>query len=196
VDSARDEAPWEETDGSLESNAANVAAVTRRVDRLTLVNGRSFVVAHHDGSLVCDGDGLIVFDLRVLSNFVVEVVAQGTPVTRVDTLFAAAFDAAEQFAGRNPELFAGIDRSLAGTPVAYPRACSPQAWASASTLLNLRSLVGLEPPRAGTEVPRVAPRTLPYLHRIEPVRVGSERFALLPREGEMTAVPIDEAPDW
>ena len=51
---------------------ADVAAVTRRVDRLTLVNGRSFVVAEHDGSLVHDGDGLVVEDMRVLSEFGVE----------------------------------------------------------------------------------------------------------------------------
>ena len=41
-------------------------------------------------------------------------------------------------------------------PVAYPSSCSPQAWASASVLLNVRSMLGLRPTadRSGLELSR------------------------------------------
>ncbi len=61
------------------------------------------------------------------------------------TIIEGALDAAEEFDGRPPELFAGIARSDIPAPVTYPGSCSPQAWASASTLLHLRTLAGLEP---------------------------------------------------
>jgi glycogen debranching enzyme len=44
-----------------------------------------------------------------------------------------------------PELFSGIGREQIAVPVGYPASCRPQAWASASPLLILRSLLGLEP---------------------------------------------------
>lgn len=43
-----------------------------------------------------------------------------------------------------PELFAGFDRSM-GFPVSYPTSCSPQAWAAASPLLLLRTMLRFEP---------------------------------------------------
>ncbi len=64
----------------------------------------------------------------------------------VDVIFDAALDATTHFEGRPPELFAGIARDEVPAPVSYPSSCAPQAWASASTLLNLRSAIGLEPP--------------------------------------------------
>lgn len=54
-------------------------------------------------------------------------------------------DAAEQLGGRLPELFAGVGRDELGTPAAYPASCSPQAWAAASPLLLLRSMLRLDP---------------------------------------------------
>src|SRR4051794_8178351 len=44
-----------------------------------------------------------------------------------------------------PELFAGLDRSRFGFPVSYPTSCSPQAWAAASPLLFLRTMLRFEP---------------------------------------------------
>ncbi|MEY2445061.1 MAG: hypothetical protein QOE00_1641, partial [Ilumatobacteraceae bacterium] len=63
----------------------------------------------------------------------------------VDQIVNGAFDAASEFDGRPPELFAGIARNEAPMPVAYPASCSPQAWSSASVLLMIRSMVGLAP---------------------------------------------------
>jgi glycogen debranching enzyme len=54
-------------------------------------------------------------------------------------------EAAEYFAGRLPEAFAGYPRDLTAFPVEYPTACSPQAWATGAPLLLLRALLGLEP---------------------------------------------------
>jgi glycogen debranching enzyme len=44
-----------------------------------------------------------------------------------------------------PELFAGLDRTRFGFPVSYPTSCSPQAWAAASPLLFLRTMLRFEP---------------------------------------------------
>ena len=44
---------------------------------------------------------------------------------------------------RLPELFCGFDRTDAHTPVPYPVACSPQAWAAGSSFLFLETMLGL-----------------------------------------------------
>jgi glycogen debranching enzyme len=53
--------------------------------------------------------------------------------------------AAPTFRYRLPELFGGYDRSDAPTPVPYPAACRPQAWAAGGALLLLRACLGLRP---------------------------------------------------
>jgi glycogen debranching enzyme len=60
-------------------------------------------------------------------------------------LIEQLLDAAEVNDGRLPELYAGLSRANVAVPVAYPSSCSPQAWASASPLLMLRTLLRLEP---------------------------------------------------
>jgi glycogen debranching enzyme len=74
----------------------------------------------------------------------------------VDLLVDGALEAASHFDGRPPELFAGVSRADVPVPVAYPSSCSPQAWASASVLLNVRSMLGLQPTsdRSGLELAR------------------------------------------
>ncbi len=62
----------------------------------------------------------------------------------VDTLADGAFAAASHFDGRPPELFSGFSRTRVPVPVPYPSSCSPQAWSSASILLHVRSMVGLD----------------------------------------------------
>ena len=62
----------------------------------------------------------------------------------VDLLVDGALAAASHFAGRPPELFAGLSRDSVPVPVPYPSSCSPQAWASASILLHVRSMLGLD----------------------------------------------------
>jgi glycogen debranching enzyme len=60
------------------------------------------------------------------------------------TLIRGLVDAAPWFDYRLPELFAGFAAEDTVTPVPYPAACRPQAWASASSLLMLRSLLVAE----------------------------------------------------
>jgi glycogen debranching enzyme len=57
----------------------------------------------------------------------------------------APLDAAASFGNRLPELFAGLARDEFSFPVSYPTSCSPQAWAAASPLLFLRTLLRFEP---------------------------------------------------
>jgi glycogen debranching enzyme len=49
------------------------------------------------------------------------------------------------FDNRLPELFGGFSREHYPFPVTYPTSCSPQAWAAASPLLLLRSMLRFEP---------------------------------------------------
>ena len=89
----------------------------------------------------------------------------------VDLMVDGALEATRHFDGRPPELFAGVARDDVPMPVAYPSSCSPQAWASASVLLLLRSLVGLEPTadRSGVELLRTDLSGVPdlLLERLE-----------------------------
>jgi glycogen debranching enzyme len=59
----------------------------------------------------------------------------------IEGMLAAA--AAE--GGRLPELFAGISRDEVPVPVPYPASCSPQAWAAATPLQFVRSMLRLDP---------------------------------------------------
>lgn len=45
---------------------------------------------------------------------------------------------------RPPELFCGYPADRVPTPVRYPTACSPQAWASAAMILLVRVIAGIE----------------------------------------------------
>jgi glycogen debranching enzyme len=55
------------------------------------------------------------------------------------------FGAAQQFELRRlPELFCGFTRHPGEAPTRYPTACSPQAWAAASSLLIVQALLGLD----------------------------------------------------
>ncbi|MEO7194631.1 MAG: glycogen debranching N-terminal domain-containing protein [Pseudonocardiaceae bacterium] len=85
----------------------------------------------------------------------------------------ALFDAAQRLGGRLPELFCGFDRTDFANPVPYPTACSPQAWASASPLFLLRSLLRFDPSIPSGRVrcaPSVPDRYLPL--RIESLHLA------------------------
>jgi glycogen debranching enzyme len=59
-------------------------------------------------------------------------------------LLTALLDAAQRLdRGRLPELFCGFPRTLHHSPVPYPVACQPQAWAAAGVFLLLQSTFGL-----------------------------------------------------
>jgi glycogen debranching enzyme len=59
-------------------------------------------------------------------------------------LVGHVLEAAQRFPDfRLPELFCGFDRTEATTPVPYPVACSPQAWAAGAPFLFLSTMLGL-----------------------------------------------------
>ncbi len=75
----------------------------------------------------------------------------------------AMLEAARFFEGRLPEAFAGYPRNLTGFPVEYPTACSPQAWATGTPLLLIRTMLGLEPVGDRLATHPVVPKTLGQL---------------------------------
>ena len=80
---------------------------------------------------------------------------------------AGILEVATFFKGRLPEAFAGYRRDLTGFPVEYPTACSPQAWATGTPLLLLRTLLGLEPIGDHLLVDPAVPRTVGHLEVLD-----------------------------
>jgi glycogen debranching enzyme len=115
-------------------------------------------------------------------------------------LISALLDAAEVFGGRLPELFAGFDRAELPTPAAYPTSCSPQAWAAASPLLMLRTLLRFDPWKSQGRI-HVAPELIPSIGRLEltNILVAGHRFDLAWRAGHLevdglTGIELDPSP--
>jgi glycogen debranching enzyme len=90
-------------------------------------------------------------------------------------------EAASAFDWRLPELFAGHARAETGTPVPYPAACRPQAWAAAAAGALIQAVLGLD-----VDVPagavRVTPPRLPSRFPPAPLHVtglvaGQESFS-------------------
>ena len=86
--------------------------------------------------------------------------------------------AASAFDGRLPELMCGFDRAEYPRPVPYPTSCSPQAWASASPVQLLRSLLRFDPwvPQ-GKAVDRPCAASRPGGTRVRGVRLGGSASA-------------------
>jgi glycogen debranching enzyme len=83
--------------------------------------------------------------------------------------------------GRFPELFCGFSAEQVPVPVQYPVACRPQAWASGTPLLMVRSYGGLaaDAPNARLFINR--PRLPRWVDRVEilGMRVGRARLDLV-----------------
>jgi len=97
---------------------------------------------------------------------------------------------ATAFDGRLPELLCGFAREEFAVPVGYPTSCSPQAWASATPLSLLRTLLRLDPAVDEGTV-RLAPQ-LPASFgavRIENVPIGRSRVTI---EAEGTTGTVRE----
>jgi glycogen debranching enzyme len=98
-------------------------------------------------------------------------------------LFAGRiFEATQHFADyRLPELFCGFARTDVDVPVPYPVACSPQAWSAGSTLLFLRSMLGMRARADRRELELVRPHLPPWLGKVTigNLRVGDASVDLL-----------------
>jgi glycogen debranching enzyme len=91
-------------------------------------------VEYHNGTVWPHDNSLVAAGLRRYGHHAAAArIAQ-------DLVRAAAF-----FEYRLPEAFAGCEARLTHAPVAYPTACSPQAWSAAAPLLLLTTVLGLVP---------------------------------------------------
>ncbi|HEY3942177.1 MAG TPA: glycogen debranching N-terminal domain-containing protein [Acidimicrobiales bacterium] len=87
--------------------------------------------------------------------------------------------------GRLPELFTGLGRDEVAMPVIYPTSCSPQAWAAASPLLCLRTLLRFDPwvPYGKTWLAPMVPEEFgPF--RVEGIPLAGARVDVEIRGGE------------
>jgi glycogen debranching enzyme len=125
-------------------------------------------VSYHNGSVWPHDNALLIAGL-MRYGFVAEAqrIAEGL------------LDAAQAFGGRLPELFCGFDRSEFTEPVPYPTSCSPQAWAAASPVQIMRTLLRFDPvmPRDRLWIAPVLPEGSTPL-RIDGIALGTGRTSL------------------
>jgi glycogen debranching enzyme len=100
-------------------------------------------------------------------------------VDEAHRIILALLDAAAAMGGRLPELFSGLERSELPVPVPYPTSCSPQAWASATPLMFLRSLLRFDPwvPYGQAWLAPLLPPEIGHL-RVDRVPLGGQRLRI------------------
>ncbi|MBT8239838.1 MAG: amylo-alpha-1,6-glucosidase [Acidimicrobiia bacterium] len=101
--------------------------------------------------------------------------------------------ASEWTDGRLPELFAGFAADDLPSPVPYPTSCSPQAWAAASPLLLVRSMLGFQPDVPHKQL-RLRPRLPPNTSRLHLVNVpvGSLRVTIRIEGNDIAVEGLDD----
>ena len=102
-------------------------------------------------------------------------------------------DAAEAWHGRLPEFFCGLGRDDVATPIPMPTSCSPQAWASATPLLLLRLMTGLEPAPDGTLTVTPMPG-LGHDVALSGIRCGDDVYSLAAGRGRADVTVEDPSP--
>ncbi len=96
---------------------------------------------------------------------------------------------------RLPELFCGFTRRSPNRPVAYPVACSPQAWASGAPYLLLQSMLGISARAPENTLLVNKPSLPPWLNTVElhNLRVGRSTISVVfRRQGETTGFSLLE----
>jgi glycogen debranching enzyme len=94
---------------------------------------------------------------------------------------------------RPPELFCGYERNGDSDPVAYPVACSPQAWATGSIFQLLQMMINLVPDAPGNYLRIIDPALPESINRLSlhNLRVGSTVLDLeFERSGKTTACRV------
>jgi len=94
---------------------------------------------------------------------------------------------------RLPELFCGFTRRTPNQPVAYPVACSPQAWAAGAPLLMLQAILGISARAHENTLTVNKPHLPPWLNEVElrNLRVGRSMTSLVfRREGDITGFSL------
>ncbi|MDQ4149739.1 MAG: amylo-alpha-1,6-glucosidase [Actinomycetota bacterium] len=104
-----------------------------------------------------------------------------------DMVATALFDAARSSRGmRLDELYCGFQRREGLPPVAYPVACSPQAWAAAVPLMMVQAFLGISPRAHEGLLTINQPRLPSWLKRMElsNVTAGDSKVSMaFTREG-------------
>jgi glycogen debranching enzyme len=98
-----------------------------------------------------------------------------------NTIIQGLLAAAERFPSqRLPELFAGYPRRPNGSPIEYPNANAPQAWAAGAVVLMAQTLLGLEPSQRGLRSrpigDPIALHAVPYQGELLDVGTGRRRM--------------------
>ena len=99
-----------------------------------------------------------------------------------DRIASRMFEAAQHSPDfRLPELFCGFDRGIADVPVPYPVACSPQAWAAATPLYLLQTMLGMRANAADGVLELDRPHLPAWLGKVtvHELRVGNRTVDLL-----------------
>ena len=94
---------------------------------------------------------------------------------------------------RLPELFCGFTRRSPNRPVAYPVACSPQAWAAGAPFLLLQAMLGISAAAPANTINVNKPHLPGWLNTVElhDLRVGSSTVSVVfQRQGEMTGFSL------
>jgi glycogen debranching enzyme len=82
---------------------------------------------------------------------------------------------------RLPELFCGFERGGSEAPVPYPVACSPQAWAAATPLFLLKTMLGMRAEAADDRLELERPHLPAWLAKVtvHDLQVGTRTVDLL-----------------
>ncbi len=107
------------------------------------------------------------------------------------------FEAAVYFGMRLPELFCGFERSNGDTPIPYPIACLPQAWAAGSVFMILQACLGITIDGWGDEIRLDNPRLPAGMERlsIRQLLVGETRADITFERARSRVVAFAEGPD-
>jgi glycogen debranching enzyme len=150
-------------------------------------------MSYHNGS-VWPHDNAIVAAGLMRYGFVAEA-------RRVATAVLAA---AERFGHSLPELYCGFARDEYDPPLPYPAACSPQAWAAATPVQLVRTLLRLDPcvpdgvvhfaPAWPEEYGPLAVRNLRLAERLTSLTVHGARSRLTGLGRDIAVVPAPRDP--
>lgn len=94
---------------------------------------------------------------------------------------------------RLPELFCGFTRRSPNRPVAYPVACSPQAWAAGAPFLLLQAMLGISADAPANTLNVNKPQLPGWLNTVElhDLRVGRSTISIVfQRHGETTGFSL------
>jgi glycogen debranching enzyme len=129
----------------------------------------------------------------------------------LNRLATALFAAAKSFPYyRLPEVFGGETRSAHNSPVPYPIACRPHAWAAGAVPLTTQAILGLCPDAFNRRLYIVRPRLPDWLRTVDlrglrvgqaevdltyELRAGDTHVQVLETRGDLSISVVDQWPD-